>query len=137
MIDSFNMLILDFIIFFKRKNFKVVREFDMCGKTIKEYVYNLKRYWTDIWPPPRGTGPPIKKVTRDSDGLDVTKSVIKFSGPMKNYVNPLGLCTKKRKFVIRCKNLGLQISYENVWEPYKGSITVTDTLDTIKKLNCV
>lgn len=136
MTDSFNMLVTAFelFMFFKRKNFTIVREFEFCGKNIKEYVYNLKRYWTDVWPPPRGIGPPIKAVTRDSDGLDVTKNIIKFSGPMKNYINPLGLCTKKRKLVIQCKNLGVHVSYEPVWEPYTGTITVTDALGTIKKM---
>lgn len=136
MTDSFNMLVTAFelFMFFKRKNFTIVREFEFCGKNIKEYVYNLKRYWTDVWPPPRGIGPPIKAVTRDSDGIDVTKNVLKFSGPMKNYINPLGLYKKSRKITIKYTELGgIRFSYEPVWEPYTGTVTVTDALGTIKK----
>lgn len=134
MIDSFNMLILDFIMFFKRKNFTILREFEVCGKNVKEYVYNMKSFLTDVWPPQRGTGPPIKKVTRDSDGVDVTKNVLKFSGPMKNYVNPLGLCINKRKLVVHCKNFGVQLSYEPFLKLYDGTITVTDVLGFKKKV---
>lgn len=127
--DSFNMFIVDVIIFFKRKNFTITREFEFCGKKIKEYVYNMKRYFTDVWPPILGTGPPIKKVVRDSDGVDVTKNVIKFSGPMKNHLNPLGVYTKKRKMTLKYTEIGgIRISYEHVWEPYYGTVTVTDTL---------
>ena len=139
MIDSFNMLIdafLNTLIFFKRKNFTITKEFDFCGKNIKEYVYNMKRYFTDVWPPQRGIGPPIKTVIRDSDGVDVTKNVLKFSGPMKNHVNPLSVYMKRKKIIIKYPEFGkIRISYEYIWEPYHGSLTITDTLGFKKMIH--
>lgn len=126
---------LDVLVFLKRKNFTVLREFEYKGTKIKEYAYNFKKYFTDVWPPKRGTGPTIKKVIRDADGKDLTKDALKFSGPMKNYVNPICAHVSEKKITFRIVNFGISISYENTWKPYEGTITVTDSLGTVKKIS--
>lgn len=132
-------LLLDILVFLKKKNFTVTKEFSMGnnGIILKEYVYNMSRYLTDVWPPVTSApGFPIQSVIREKDGLDITKRVIQFSGPKKNYVNPLATYTKKRRVSVSFINLGIRISVENSWEPYEGNIIVTDTLG-IKKVICV
>ena len=122
--------LFDIFMYFRKKNFTILKEFEYfsTGKIVKEYVYNMKKYLTDEWPPKRGAGPTIKKVIRDLDGADVTKEVLKFSGPMKNYVNPLGTYVKKKKFSLRFINFGIQFVYEDTFEPYDGTVTVTNSL---------
>jgi hypothetical protein len=128
---SFNMLLLfDAFMFFKRKNFTVTKEFNVGDVTVKEYIYNMSRYFTDVWPPniSAGQGFPIMSVIRDDDGTDVTKSVLKFSGPRKNYVHPLGTLKRKRYLKIACLGLsgGVRFSIEEKFIPYEGTVTVTD-----------
>lgn len=125
---------LDVLLFLKKKNFTILREFEYRGAQIKEYVYNMKKYFTDVWPPQRGIGPTIKKVVRDADGKDITKDALKFSGPMKNYVNPICAHVCGKKLTFRFVNFGISVSYEDVWRPYKGTVTVTDSFGTVKKL---
>jgi len=128
---SFNMFLFDVFMYFKRKNFTVTREFKMGEDvTVKEYTYNMSRYYTDVWPPDTsaGSGFPIAHVVREFDGANITKSVLKFSGPRKNYVNPLSLRTREKRLRIRFVNFGIRISLEETWTPYEGGITVTDIL---------
>jgi hypothetical protein len=122
--------LFDVFMALRKKNFTVTKEFDYfsTGKIVKEYVYNMKKYLTDEWPPKRGSGPQIKKVIRDSDGADITKEVLRFSGPMKNYINPLATYVKVRRFTFRFVRLGIQISYEETLEPYEGTVTVTNSM---------
>ena len=125
--------LLDVFVFFKRKNFTILREFDFCESTkVKEYSYGSKKYLTDVWPPPRGKGLPIKKAVFGDDE-DVTKQVLKFSGPMKNYVNILSLYKRKKRFIVRFINCGVRFSIDEYWEPREGTVTITDILDGIKK----
>lgn len=126
--------VLDILVFLKKRNFTILREFEYRGTMIKEYVYNMKKYLTDAWPPKRGTGPTIKKVIRDEDGKDITKDALRFSGPMKNYLNPLCAHTSEKKFTVRFVNFGLQLVYEDVWKPYDGSLTITDSFGSVKKM---
>lgn len=128
---------LDILIFLKKKNFTILREFEYRGTKIKEYAYNMKSYFTDVWPPKRGVGPTIKKVVRDVDGKDITKDAIKFSGPMKNYLNPICAHVKEKKITMRFVNFGVSVSYEDVWKPYDGTVTVTDSMGAIKKIELV
>lgn len=128
---SFNMLarLFDVFVYFKKRNFTVTKEFKIGDVTVKEYTYNLSRYYTDTWPPNTSAGSlPIHSVIRDDDGLDVTKQVLKFSGPRKNYVNPLGTFTSKKKIHVNFVNLGVQFKFEETWVPYTGKVTVTDIL---------
>lgn len=123
--------LLDVLIFFKRKNFTIVREFDMGDKSVKEYSYGSNTYFTDTWPPSRGTGFPIKSVTFEND--DVTKQMLKFSGPMKNHVNILGLYKKRMRFVTRFVDGGVSVRLQEFWEPREGTVTITDVLGGVKK----
>jgi hypothetical protein len=118
--------LLNVILFFKGKNFTVLREFEMGDSIIKEYRYNLKTFFTDVWPPKIGTGMPIKSVTRDEDGSDVTDMVLRFSGPKKNYVNPVSLFRKKKGFSVKFYGTGVRVTYGDTWDPYEGTATVTD-----------
>lgn len=122
--------LFDFFMYFKRRNFTVTREFKMGDITVKEYTYNMKRYYTDTWPPntSAGTGFPIMSVIREGDCKDVTNEVLKFSGPRKNYVNPLSLCTRKKRIHIRIINFGIRVQLEDSWSPYEGDVTVIDIL---------
>jgi len=125
---------LDALIFFKRKNFTVLREFDIGeNKRIKEYSYGSNTYLTDTWPPPRGVGFPIKKVLLEDGEEDITNQALKFSGPMKNHVNVLALYKKKKRFVIRFVNGGFKFTLEDYWEPREGTVIITDILDRVKK----
>ena len=119
-------LVLDLIVLFKGKNFSIVRDFEMGEANVKEYRYNLKTFFTDVWPPPNGIGMPIKSVTRDDDGTDVTDMVLRFSGPKRNYVNPVALFRKKKGLRVKFYGKGVRITYGDVWEPYEGTATVTD-----------
>lgn len=124
--------LLDVFVFLKRKNFTILREFDFCESTkVKEYSYGSKKYLTDVWPPPRGKGLPIQKVVFEDE--DVTKQVLKFSGPMKNYINVLSLYKRKKKLVVRFINGGVRFSVEEYWEPREGTVIVTDVLGGLKK----
>lgn len=131
MINSFNMnFLLDVFVFFKRKNFTILREFDFCDTKVKEYSYGSKKYFTDVWPPPRGEGLPIHKVAFGDE--DVTTQVLKFSGPMKNYVNVLSLYKMKKRLIVRFINGGVRFSIEEYWEPREGTVTITDVLGGLK-----
>jgi hypothetical protein len=101
--------------------------------TIYEYVYGSRRYLTDTWPPNiRHNGFPIKSVKRD-DGIDVTQNVLKFSGPMRNYVHPLGVCVMKKKVSIKCHQLGgLRFELKDCFEKYKGTVIVEDIFNGLK-----
>lgn len=129
---------INIVLFLKGKNFTIIREFDMGGGVVvKEYVYNLKRFLTDVWPPLSGKGFPIKSAVRERDGTDVTEMVLKFSGPRKNYINPLSLSTKRKKVFIEYKNFGkLSIVYKDVWEPYEGNVIITDIMGVKKIVQC-
>lgn len=127
----------NFFNFFTKKNFTIVNEFDFGNTRIKEYTYNKTTYYTDVWPPKKGYGPTIKRVVRDLDGIDVTKNVLKFAGPMKNYINNFGVCMVKKRIIFTFSSwYKINISYGYVYEPYEGTITVTDTLG-FKKVVCI
>ena len=117
-------------LYFKKGNFTVTREFEIGGVTVKEYTYNLSRYYTDTWPPNTlaGSGFPIFKVVRDEDGADITTQVLKFAGPRKNYVNPLSTFVHRYRVRVRCSIFGIRVSLEKAWFPYTGNVTVTDIL---------
>ncbi len=124
--------LLDVFVFFKRKNFTILREFDFCESTkVKEYSYGSKKYFTDVWPPQRGKGLPIQKVVFGDE--DVTKQVLKFSGPMKNYVNVLSLYKRKKRVTVRFINGGVRFSIEEYMDPREGTVIVTDVLGGLKK----
>lgn len=114
-------------------NFTITRQFNTDNITIYEYVYGSKRYFTDIWPPnTRHKGFPIKKVIRE-DGVDVTVNVLKFSGPLRNYVNPLGTSIMKKGVSINCHNLGLHFEIINKFDKYYiGTVNVTDIFGNLK-----
>ncbi len=132
MSNSFNMnFFLDVLVFLKRKNFTVLREFDMGSFHIKEYSYGSQKFFTDVWPPARGRGLPIKSAIFNNE--DVTKQVLKFSGPMKNHLNALAIYKRKKKIVTKFVNGGVCFSLEDYWEPRYGTITVTDVLGGVKK----
>lgn len=122
--------LFDAFVYFKRRNFTVTKEFKIGDITVKEYTYNMSRYYTDTWPPntSAGSGFPIAHVIREGDGADITQSVLKFSGPRKNYINPLSLCTRKKKIHVRFVNFGVRVSLEDVWVSYTGELIVTDIL---------
>ena len=122
--------IFDAFMYFKKGNFTVTKEFEMGGVSVKEYTYNMSRYYTDTWPPNTviGSGFPIFKVIREDDGVDITKLVLKFSGPRKNYVNPLSTFVHKNKISINCTNFGIRVSIKKTWIPYTGNVIVTDIL---------
>ena len=121
---------LDVLVFFKRKNFTVLREFDMGSVRVKEYSYGSQKFFTDVWPPARGTGSPIKQAL--FCGEDVTQQVLKFSGPMKNYINALAIYKRKKRIVTRFVNGGIRFAIEDFWEPRHGTITVTDVMGRVK-----
>lgn len=124
-------LALSVILFFKGKNFTVLREFTMGGVHVKEYRYNMRRFLTDVWPPKlsEGKGLPIKTAVREDDGSDVTEMVLKFSGPRKNYVNPVSVFRKKKKLRVCIQNFGrIQFVIEDTWVPYEGNVIVTDVM---------
>jgi hypothetical protein len=124
--------LLDVVVFFKGKNFTILREFDIGGNVkVKEYRYNMGKFLTDVWPPnvSGGSGFPIKLAVRESDGLDVTETVLKFSGPKRNYVHPLSVCLKRKRVRLDYTTFGvLRVLFEDVWEPYIGNVIVTDIL---------
>ena len=129
---------MDILMFFKKRNFTILREFEYTdGVLVKEYVYNSKRFLTDVWPPKILLDefvPPIQSAVRD-DGTDVTETMIRFSGPMRNRVNPLGAYTKRKRLRLGFVGLtgGIRLSTEDYWEPYEGSVTLTDAYG-IKKV---
>ena len=126
--------ILDTLVFFRRENFKVLREFDIgTGIRIKEYSYGPNTYFTDTWPPVRGKGLPIKNVLFKDEKEDVTTQTLKFSGPMRNHVNVLALYKKKKRFVIRFVDGGFRVSLEEHWKPREGTVIVTDVIGQIKR----
>lgn len=127
-LDYLKYKFFNFFNFFTKKNFTIINEFEFGGKIIKEYTYNKTTYYTDTWPPQKGKGPVIKNVVRDLDGIDVTKNVLKFGGPMKNYINPLAVCMIKKKLIIKIPHwYRITISYDYVYTPYEGTVTFTDT----------
>lgn len=125
MIVLFNMLwLVDTI----TPNFTITRRFD---NGIVEYVYSSKKYFTDVWPPKTCTSFPIKSVIRE-DGVDVTRNVLKFSGPKRNYINPLGVQLIKKKVTWKYHNFGIRFELGDYFEEYHGTITVTDIFGNIK-----
>ena len=127
--------LLNTVLFFKGKNFTVLREFERCGVTIKEYRYNMGRFLTDVWPPnlSGGSGFPIRSAVREDDGSDVTEMVLRFSGPRKNYVNPVSVFHRKRRLRLDLGNFGrIRVVFEDTWEPYNGNVIVTDILGVKK-----
>jgi hypothetical protein len=130
-------VLLNIVMFFKQKNFTILREFEMFnGVSVKEYRYNMGKFLTDVWPPNisgGGSGFPIKSAVREDDGSDVTEMVLKFSGPKKNYVNPLSVFRKKKRIRVDYKKFGVfRIVIEDVWERYDGNVIVTDILGVKK-----
>lgn len=113
-------------------NFTVTRSFVHEDKTIYEYVYSSKRYLTDTWPPKTNHfGFPIKKVIRE-DGKDVTENVLRFSGPKRNFVHNLGVCTIKKKIFTKFHNFGIRITIEDYIEKYNGTVYVSDIFGGLK-----
>lgn len=123
-------LLLNTILFFKGRNFKVLKEFRMGDVSVKEYRYNMRRFLTDVWPPElsAGTGLPIRSAVREEDGSDVTEMVLKFSGPRKNYVNPVSVFRKKKRLRVKMHNFGIRFVIEDTWVPYSGNVIVTDVM---------
>jgi hypothetical protein len=123
--------LLSTILFFKGKNFTILKEFSMGGVHVKEYRYNMRRFLTDVWPPKlsEGKGLPIRTAVREDDGSDVTEMVLRFSGPRKNYVNPVSVFRKKKKFRIDVQEFGkIRFVLEDTWIPYDGNVIVTDVM---------
>lgn len=126
--------LLSAIIFFKGNNFTVLKEYDIIPDRVhvKEYRYNMGRFLTDVWPPNvfgGGSGLPIKSAVREKDGSDVTEMVLKFAGPKKNYVNPVSVFYKRKRFRVDFQNFGrIRFVIEDAWEPYNGNVVVTDIL---------
>jgi hypothetical protein len=112
---------------FRGENFRVVREFEYCGVTVYEYMYNFKRYLTDTWPPPIiFTKPLIRDVVTD-DGRNVTQDVMRYAGPRKNIISPLSLVVFRWKLTCGLsKRGGVRIALERVPCVWHGKITVTD-----------
>lgn len=130
MVLSFNML---WLIDAFSKNFTIIRKFD---NDITEYVYGSHRYFTDVWPPNlRHIGFPIRSAIRD-DGEDVTKMVLKFAGPRKNFVHPLGASKIKKRVRISFRNFGIRFEIVDRLEKYHGPVTVTDIFGNIRTV-CV
>lgn len=117
-------------------NFTITKTFKHKKTTIYEYVYGSKRYLTDVWPPNiRHHGFPIKSVIRD-DGEDVTKNVLRFSGPMRNYVHPLGVCKMYKKLSVKYNKFGrIHFEFEDHIEDYTGTVTVQDILGGLKTVH--
>jgi hypothetical protein len=125
-------IFLSTLVFFKGKNFTITREFEMCGVRVKEYRYNMSMYLTDVWPPniSSGSGFPIRSAIREDDGSDVTEMVLRFSGPRKNYVNPVSVARRKNRALrMDASTFGrIRFVLEDTWEPYIGNVVITDTL---------
>lgn len=118
------------LLLLKKRNFEILREFEFSeGIFVKEYVYNSRHFLTDVWPPPMELGftLPIKSAVRE-DGTDVTETILRFSGPKRSHINPLGAYTKRRRLSVKYVNFGIRVSFENYWEPYEGNVTITDVL---------
>jgi hypothetical protein len=117
-------------------NFTVTKKFKHQKVTIYEYVYGSKRYLSDTWPPNiRHTGLPIKSVKRD-DGVDVTENVLKFSGPMRNYVHSLGVCKITKKLGIKSHKFGgVRFELCDHIEKYTGYVIVKDILGGLKTIH--
>lgn len=108
----------------------MLKEFRMGDVSVKEYRYNMRRFLTDVWPPElsAGTGLPIRSAVREEDGSDVTEMVLKFSGPRKNYVNPVSVFRKKKRLRVKMHNFGIRFVIEDTWVPYSGNVIVTDVM---------
>ncbi len=123
-------IVLRAIVWLKKTNFTILREFKMGAVTVKEYVYNMRRYLTDVWPPVSGTRGvfPIQTAIRDEDGADVTELVLRFSGPRRNHVNPLAFSYRRgmRPEIVFTDRGGIRVSLEEKWDPYTGTATITD-----------
>jgi hypothetical protein len=120
---------LNVVIFFKNKNFTILKEFEMGGVRVKEYRYNMGKFLTDVWPPKISSdaGMPIRSAFREDDGSDVTEMVLKFSGPRKNYVNPVSVFRRRRRFRLDYTTFGLvRFVLDETWYPYDGNVIVTD-----------
>lgn len=130
-------MLLDILLFFKKKNFTRTREVDIGnGVVLTEYVYNMRKYFTDVWPPKMaGRDFPIRHAIRE-DGLDITTNILSFAGPMKNYINPIGAYTRRKKLSIEFVNAGFRITFKEVWEPYRGVFVVTNTAGIKKVIHC-
>lgn len=117
-------------------NFTITRRFENDGVQITEYIYGSKRYLTDVWPPDkiRRIGFPIRSVIRD-DGVDVTENVLKFSGPMRNHIHPLGVCLIKKRISIKIKNFGIRFELVDYIERYYGTVQVTDIFGNLRIIN--
>lgn len=114
------------------KNFTIIRNFD----GITEYVYGSHRYFTDVWPPNlRHIGFPIHSAVRD-DGEDVTKMVLKFAGPRKNYVHPLSASKMKKRIRVSFHNFKIRFEIVDRIEKYSGTVTVTDIFGNLRTV-CV
>ena len=114
-------------------NFTKIRSFKSDDVEITEYIYGSKRYFTDTWPPKRGIGFPIKSVIRD-DGIDVTKNVLSFSGPMRNLVHPLGVCNMTKRISVKFVNFGIRFELIDYIERYSGTVTVIDIFGNLKTI---
>lgn len=114
-------------------NFTKIRTFESDGDEITEYIYGSKRYLTDTWPPKRGIGFPIKSVIRE-DGTDVTHNVLKFSGPMRNFVHHLGICEITKRIRIKFINFSIRFELVDYIERYSGTVTVTDIFGNLKTI---
>lgn len=126
---------MNVILFFKKPNFKIIemKKVDSSGyihpttivkpNTIIRYIYNLKilSYFYSgekefMWPPQfTNRSPPIESATR-IDGTDITKQVLEFAGPRKNELVPFSFHVFKRKWKIRFRPFGVQLSLEDCIE---------------------
>lgn len=117
------------------KNFSILRIFEIGENTIYEYVYNTKTYYSDTWPPNTSCRDyPIKTAVRE-DGKDVTETVIKFSGPRRNFVNPLSVNDFYNKLVINIKQFGrIRFEIKKFFTSYTGNVHVTDIFGNKKTI---
>ena len=129
---------IDMLILFKGPNFKVksISHIDHEGflrpgpgqSTITEYIYNLKTLWNfggSTWPPIfHEKGPPIKRVIRMPSGTDITGHVLRFAGPRRNEITPCAFLRFTKKWKIRARPFGVQISLEDYVEPVNENIQV-------------
>lgn len=122
---------MDLIILFKKPNFTILQQSKArCGTVITEYTYNFKRYLTAEWPPviPR-FDPPLKKIERGIDNVDVTAMAMRFAGPKRNHISRFGIATPIAHFFwALTRTGGLRIGITWVPVRYSGQVTSTDFL---------
>ncbi len=118
---------------FLYKNFTILRTFEIGDVTIHEYVYNSKTYYSDVWPPDTSCRDfPISTVVRE-DGKNITEQVLKFSGPRRNYVNPISISDFYKRITINLKKFGrIRFEIKEFFKKYCGEVTVTNIFGSKK-----